>query len=244
MIEIYVLNLKDRLNSPVDNYLHLFTQERQDKILRYRHNSDRNRTLWAELLVRHIIAMKTKQNIESIHIMRDSNGKPYVSSKYNLAFSISHSGEYAVCSIGKKSNGVDVESLKRARREIAEHFFTHEEKMILSGLNDYEFNRKFLCYWTLKESYAKCTGIDLMNVIKNVNCENISGRNFFLDDYVIGLYCYDDGLPSSIREIKIPLTLKPTGQNFSVMPEPFCPSCMTSLQVQLQPQSGSLQSTV
>lgn len=206
MTELYVLNLKDRLDEPVNDYLHFFTPERRDKILRYKFNADRNRTLWAELLVRHVISLRTKHNIESIHIMRDSNGKPYISPEYNLSFSISHSGEYAACSIGEKPNGVDVEKLSRASHEISERFFTDEEKMILSGLNDdEEFNRKFLCYWTLKESYAKCTGMDLMSVIKNVNCKMISGRNFFIDDYVIGV-CSED-LPDSIHEIKIPLTL-------------------------------------
>ena len=213
MIELYILNLKDRLNNPVNDYLHLFIPERRDKILRYKHLSDQNRTIWAEILARHVIAMKTNQNIESIRIMRDSNGRPYVSPEYNLEFSISHSGIYAALSIGNHANGVDVERLSRASHEISEHLFTHEEKMILEGLNDEEFAKKFLCYWTLKESYAKCTGIDLMNVIRNVNCENIPGKNFFIDDYVIGI-CGDD-LPDVIREIKIPPALLiPAGKNF------------------------------
>ena len=205
MTELYILNLKDRLNNPVNDYLHLFTPERKDKILRYKHKLDQNRTVWAEILARHVIAIKTHQNIESIRIMRTSNGKPYISPEYNLEFSISHSGIYAALSIGNHANGVDVERLSRADHEIAEHFFTHEEKLILDSLNEEEFAKKFMCMWTLKESYAKCTGIDLMNVIKNVNCENIPGKNFFIDDYVIGVCCED--LPDEINEIKIPPAL-------------------------------------
>ena len=213
MTELYILNLKDRLNNPVNDYLHLFTPERKDKILRYKHKSDQNRTVWAEILARHVIAIKTHQNIESIRIMRTSNGKPYISPEYNLEFSISHSGIYAALSIGNHANGVDVERLSRADHEIAEHFFTHEEKLILDSLNEEEFAKKFMCMWTLKESYAKCTGIDLMNVIKNVNCENIPGKNFFIDDYVIGVCCED--LPDEINEIKIPpALLMPAGKNF------------------------------
>lgn len=207
MTELYILNLNDRLNNPVDDYLHLFTPERQHNILRYKHKSDQNRTLWAEILARHVIAKKTNQNIESIRIMRTSNGKPYISPEYNLEFSISHSGIYAALSIGEKANGVDIERLNRANHEISEHFFTHEEKMLLENLNEEEFARKFLCYWTLKESYAKCTGIELMNVIRNVNCENISGKNFFIDDYVIGVYSENESLPDVINEIKIPPAL-------------------------------------
>lgn len=205
MTELYILNLNDRLNNPVDDYLHLFTPERQHNILRYKHKSDQNRTLWAEILARHVIAKKTNQNIESIRIFRTSNGKPYIAPEYNLEFSISHSGIYAALSIGEKANGVDIERLNRANHEISEHFFTHEEKMLLENLNEEEFARKFLCYWTLKESYAKCTGIELMNVIRNVNCENISGKNFFIDDYVIGV-CSED-LPDEFHEIKIPPAL-------------------------------------
>ena len=216
MTELYVLNLKNRLHEPVASYLNIFTPERRDKILHYKHLADQNRTLWAEILARHIIAMKTDQNIASIRIFRDNNGKPYTSPEYNLEFSISHSGEYAALSSGDKANGVDVERLSRARHDIAERFFTHEERMILAGLNEEEFRQKFMCYWTLKESYMKCTGMDLMSVIRNVNCEmlfevydKISGRNFFIDDYVIGI-CSED-LPDSVHEVKIPLTLMPTG---------------------------------
>ncbi len=204
MTELYVLNLKDKLHKTVDDYLCLFTPERREKILRYKNLSDQNRTLWAELLARHVIALKTDTNIESIHIFRDQNGKPYISSEHNLEFSISHSGEYAVLSVGDKPNGVDVEKLTRANHNIANHFFTHEEKMILGSMNEEDFMRKFMCYWTLKESYMKCTGMDLMNVMRNVNCENISGRNFFIDDYVIGVYSED--LPDEFLEVKIPLT--------------------------------------
>lgn len=204
MTELYILNLKDRLNNPVDDYLHLFTPERRDKILHYKHKSDQNRTLWAEILACHVIAMKTGMNIEAIRIMRDSNGRPYTSPEYNFEFSISHSGIYAALSIGNHANGVDIERVSRASHEISEHFFTHEEKMILESLNEEEFAKKFLCYWTLKESYAKCTGIELMTVIRNVNCENIPGKNFFIDDYIIGIYSENESLPDVIHEIKIP----------------------------------------
>lgn len=57
-VEIFAVNIAAQLNQSVDDWLKYFSVERWEKILSYRFNADRNRTLWAELLVRHIIAEK------------------------------------------------------------------------------------------------------------------------------------------------------------------------------------------
>ncbi len=57
-VEIFAVNIAAQLNQSVDDWLKYFSVERREKILSYRFNADRNRTLWAELLVRHIIAEK------------------------------------------------------------------------------------------------------------------------------------------------------------------------------------------
>ena len=78
MVEVYLLNLASRLEEPVEKFLHYFAPNRQEKILRYKFTADRNRTIWAELLARSIIAKKISRTIEEVQIERNENGKPYV----------------------------------------------------------------------------------------------------------------------------------------------------------------------
>ena len=52
------MNIADIINQPIEKYLHFFSAERQKKILRCKFNADRNRTIFAELLLRYEIGKK------------------------------------------------------------------------------------------------------------------------------------------------------------------------------------------
>ena len=41
-IKIFAMNISERLNNPIDDYLKFFSSSRQEKILSYRFNADRN----------------------------------------------------------------------------------------------------------------------------------------------------------------------------------------------------------
>ena len=180
MIEIYVMNIADIINQPVEKYLHFFSSERQKNILRYKFNADRNRTVFAEMLLRYAIGKKISLPIEKIFIERDENGKPFLVEN-SFEISLSHCENWVACSFGNSPNGIDIESDSRDALDIAKNFFTTEEYKNLCELNDEERNLQFLKYWTLKESRFKCFG-DI-----NFN-ENFSEKNFILDDgTVVGL---------------------------------------------------------
>ena len=200
--EIHLLDIQDKLNSPVTKYLDYFTPERRKKILRYKFLSDQNRTLWAELLAKKLIADLTGKNFQDIIIKRDSNNKPY---HENIYFSLSHSANWVACSIGSEINGVDIEIISsHAKLEIVRRFYLPNEydaiKFLHDNNNDWE--RKFFEYWTLKESCLKClnlhdwSGVDCEKLLSC--CENIAGRNFLLNDLVIGCCTLKNFLPESI----------------------------------------------
>ena len=193
MIEIYALNLTERLEKPVETFLRFFSSERQKNILRYRFPADRNRTLWTELLVRSVLARKESRPMEEIAIERDGNGKPHaVGSPWEI--SLSHSKHWAVCSVGKTPSGVDVEEDSSDALMIAEHFFTAQERRSLQRLDRQERAEAFLRIWTVKESFVKLTGQGIEKVFDRVEsaallAENGStaGRNFRVCDAVIGI---------------------------------------------------------
>ena len=196
--EIYIANIASRLDRPVDKYLKFFTPERQARIMRYKFNADRNRTLWAELLARKIISRKLNINFNKIIISRDESGKPFINNINNnkLNFSISHSGDYIAVSVGENLNGVDIETRVRDKLDlnIAKRFFLQHEYNYLLNLNQDLQQQEFLKIWTLKESCLKClnlnewTQVDTFQLL-NSKYNNAAGQNFILPDFkaVIGV---------------------------------------------------------
>ena len=197
--EIYLLNIASRLDEPVEKYLRFFSAERVQKILRYKFNSDRNRTIFAELLAKKLIAERTGKNFTEIKIFRGENGKPYCEES-KIFFSLSHSGEWVACSIGDCENGIDVEILNRKIDiNIAKRFFLKNEFEILKSLDEAEQRKKFFEFWTLKEAALKC--LNLQNW-SNINSEKLiresKGKNFFIDGAVAGVCCEKNNLPEKI----------------------------------------------
>ena len=202
--EIYLLNIKSRLKNPVDEYLKFFSAERVSKILRYKFSADRNRTIFAELLARKLIAERTGKTFEEIKIFRDDNGRPFCSES-GIFFSLSHSGAWAACSIGDSFNGVDVEVLNRKIDiNIAKRFFLPNEYEILKNLDEYERSEKFFEFWTLKEACLKCFNLRDWS---GVDCEKLinggRAKNFYLDGAVAGICVKDGELPENFNIIML-----------------------------------------
>ena len=202
MIEVYLLNLTDSLQEPVEKFLHYFPIKRQEKILSYKFTADRNRTIWAELLARSIVAKKMSRTIEEIQIERDPGGKPYVIGSA-LQISLTHSKNWAACSVGEVASGVDVEEDSIDELTLAEFFFTTREYQQLCNLNGHARSENFLRLWTIKESFAKLTGrnldaaltVDSADILSGRN--SIVGKNFLLDKGVVGVCTQSSALPES-----------------------------------------------
>ena len=184
-VEVYFLHLKNFLDRPIEKYLHLFSDERREKILRYKFLADRNRTVWAELSARSIAAKKMSRTIEEITIVRDEKGKPYLL-EGNLKISLSHSKNWAAVSIGETESGVDVEENFEDALGIAKNFFPAKEYLKLRSLPEEKLGENFLKLWTLKESYFKMTGIENF---WETDCEKIPGKNFILPEGAIAACC-------------------------------------------------------
>lgn len=205
-VEIYAMSIAAVLDSPVDDLLPLFTPERQTEILRFRFNADRNRTVYGELLARHLLSKRTGMAVEDISFGRDTLGKPFCrQSEYQ--FSISHSGKWVVCSIGKVLNGVDVETAQEIDMAIAKEHFLANEYYHLLMMPEEERKAMLLKFWTVKESYLKYTGEGLSGGLACIDCltllrgdDKVAAKNFGLpDDAVIGICTVKEQLPNRIE---------------------------------------------
>lgn len=191
-INLFAVNISARLNDPIEDFLKCFSSERQEKILSYRFNADRNRTILTEMLARYIIHKKFSYPIEKIKVYRDARGKPHIEN-FPVEISLSHAGNWIVCSVGTSKSGVDVEVDSTAALEIAEKFFLPSEYAKIISLPENLRGRQFLIYWTIKESYFKLTGdekflkVDSEKILSGT--EKFVGKNFFLNDGAVVGVC-------------------------------------------------------
>ncbi len=183
----------------LSNFIPFVREEKLKKISSYKMSRDRQRSLFAELLVFYAVlsfensgdspesiqpafisedelisflsAEKNFSAISDIRILEDRLGKPYLSNS-KLHFCISHSGGYVCCAIGKKRIGVDIQRIKSFSDNVAKKILSPDEYMYLESSTDKEL--LFFYYWSLKEAYIKMTGEGLKRLFINEGDNNKS----------------------------------------------------------------------
>lgn len=98
-------------------------------------------------------------SLSALKVEKGPYGKPFFPACKQFHFSISHSNFYAVCAVGTKPLGIDIERAESSRRDsmkLAERFFHPQEFLQLRESENRD--RDFFRLWTLKESYIKFTG--------------------------------------------------------------------------------------
>jgi 4'-phosphopantetheinyl transferase len=152
----YILNLDTLYDEQIyyESFMklpnHGIWKNRRENILRYKFKEDRIRSLGVGLLLLHILKKHGKENSK---IKFNEFGKLYITDD-EFQFNLSHSGNYAVCSFGLGSNGVDIEQYQKCDYDIAKSFFDQREYALIKEVGDTMFTR----IWTLKESYIKAVG--------------------------------------------------------------------------------------
>lgn len=87
-------------------------------------------------------------------------GKPFFPAHPEFHYSISHSGEWAVCAVGAVPLGVDIQ-VERPVRPAVFRALSAAEQAELDGLAERERLSAFLDVWCLKEAYSKAIGLGL-----------------------------------------------------------------------------------
>lgn len=94
-----------------------------------------------------------------------ANGKPAISNSEivsDVNFNIAHSHGVVVCAFSRSSLlGIDIEfkRIEKSYLHLAKRFFSKAEFEILRNLNSELQSQQFFKYWSLKEAYAKATGL-------------------------------------------------------------------------------------
>lgn len=143
---------------------------------------------------------RTGAAVSDFELARTETGKPHFKYAPQLHFSISHSGDFWLCAMGRQPLGLDVQQRKALDApKLARRFFHESESnYVISHPED------FFLVWTAKESYVKFTGTGIagafrgFSVVENgrlrSDVNGITLRHLpFCADYALCLCCQKRG---------------------------------------------------
>lgn len=215
MIKTYIINIKILEDNAVfERAAESVSVYRKEKIALLRHRVDKNRSLGAALALNTALSEYglCEQRIE---YGLEKYGKPFFPDHPNLHFSLSHSGDYAMCSIGAFPNGNDIERIRSISENkverLARRFFAAEETAWIDRAGDVkEREERLFRIWTMKESFLKVTGLGMSLSLKEFAIiveddgavrlkHSVNGKTYYMREYVLPeVYQEKDGYRISV----------------------------------------------
>jgi 4'-phosphopantetheinyl transferase len=182
--------------------------------------SDRTRFVARRGLLRLLLARTLNRDPKALRYGSTGHGKPFLREAPHLQFSLSHSGDLALCAMANAARiGCDIERLdpKLASRETAATMFSTAENRSLMTLPASDFVEGFFNCWTRKEAFVKGIGVGLSYPLKAFDVSTTPGEDArFLSgasgwslssfDPIIG-YRAAIALNGVIADVPIPLEL-------------------------------------
>jgi 4'-phosphopantetheinyl transferase len=141
--------------------LECVSAERRGKALSYRFAKDRALSLGVGLLLNLALQSEAPEKPLPPEIYLGEYGKPFLAGKGAPAIGLSHSGEYAVCAIGREEVGVDIEQTGMADPGVARRCFLERELLRVMPDGTHVDAEEFCRLWTMKESFIKRIGTGL-----------------------------------------------------------------------------------
>lgn len=146
----------------------LLTPDERARHDRFVKAADRRQFLATRALVRTTLSRYADAPPEAWRFDTVSRGKPVIASPTltpRLWFNLSNTHGLIVCAVSTRfaDLGLDVEPADRGNRglDLADRYFSRTEVESLARVPAAERSRRFLSYWTLKESYIKARGLGL-----------------------------------------------------------------------------------
>ena len=160
---IYFLSVKEMSDTEFIKIYSLLSDNRRRRVDSLKSKSDKKLSAGVEILLNY--ALMTNSFCEKgmmDKIIRRKNGKPCFSFSGAPHFSLSHSGDYAMCALSETEIGCDIEEIKASDKydnAVAKRFFTNQEAEHISLLKSHHAQFcEFYRIWTKKESFLKLTG--------------------------------------------------------------------------------------
>lgn len=136
---------------------------RKTQILNLKNDEDKRTLLCADTLVRQMLSASCGLCPTQLQFARTESGKPYALN-CDIAFNLSHSGQFVLCAIDSSPVGVDIEMFRPLRKTTIARVCTDEEQHYIA-----DDPKRFIQIWTAKEAYLKYLGLGIRENLRNVN---------------------------------------------------------------------------
>lgn len=146
------------------------------------------------------------ENGEAPPMEKGPHGKPCLKDFPQIHFNISHTEGRAVCAIGEKALGIDIERVHPYRHSLLKLVLSESERDRMEELSEEERGRYFFRIWTLKESYGKAKGFGLTNPLTDISFDlrtdggircSVPGLFFYQkvleEEYILSLCTFEKG---------------------------------------------------
>ncbi len=129
------------------------------------------------------------------------HGKPYLAEHPQWHFSLSHSGEWAVCVLSDAPVGVDVEQLRPIEAAaLAKRWLPASQAETVKNSPIAEQTERFFWQWTRRESLLKAQGVGLSG-LSSASEAGYRFREYSLEGYALTV-CTAGELPEALQLIK------------------------------------------
>lgn len=193
----------------------MLDSNRRDKIHRMKNGTERNRSIYAGLLLRYAFlkAGYTQDDWSRIVVKSGQYGKPELAGYNEFQYSLSHSGDWVICAADSSPVGADIQQMKPYRMQMAKRFYHEKEYKYLCNITEEELRKlNFYQMWAAKESYAKLTGrgigAGISKYLVQENYEQITDCEetvtafmkiyHSIPDYVVSISSHKENFPQHI----------------------------------------------
>jgi 4'-phosphopantetheinyl transferase len=148
----------------IDAVAELLSPPERARAERFRQADDRRRFILGRGLLRTMLGRQLDRAPASLVFGANPHGKPTLADAGDIAFNVSHSGDYVLVAVGRAAAiGVDVE---RVRPDldmvgVGRQVFTPAELAFITSASGAEKTFRFFRHWTFKEAVAKACGLGL-----------------------------------------------------------------------------------
>lgn len=162
MTKTYIINVRQLETKAVfEEALACVSLFRRQKIAHLKQQKDKNRSLGAALALHKALQGYGLEERDMEYDLGEQ-GKPALCHYPEIRFSLSHAGDYAICSIGEAENGNDIEWVRSGKENLAKRFFAEEElAWMWQAAYPAEREERMFRIWTMKESFLKVTGLGM-----------------------------------------------------------------------------------
>ena len=171
-MQILIETIADVKEEELEKKPDYITEKRWEKIQSLRAVEDKKRSLAAGRL---LARMCKELAVENPVYQDGEKGKPYIKNCPDIAFNLSHSGEYVTLAYHPKSAevGIDIQKIRKLSEGMQKRIL-HPKEITENSFHEMSEDEKNLFQnriWAIKESYVKMTGEGLSHDFRNIYTE-------------------------------------------------------------------------